>query len=78
VIVVDKHFSCYDTLFILQDNDSEDIVLWNSEVSDFDGLITYTDVIDIILSFFKNVILNINNDESIHYYLSYISIRRED
>lgn len=65
VIVVDKHFSCYDTLNILQENDTEDLVIWNSETSDFDGLITYTDVIDIVLSFYKNILLGHNNHESI-------------
>ena len=61
---MDKHFTCFDTMNILVDNDSEDLVIWNSEISDFDGLITYTDIIEIILSFYKNIILNQNNNES--------------
>lgn len=65
VIVVDKHFSCLDTLNILQENDSEDLVIWNSEISDFDGLITYSDVVDILLTFYKNIVLNQSNTESI-------------
>ena len=70
--MVDKHFSCYDTLNILQENDTEDLVIWNSETSDFDGLITYTDVIDIVLSFYKNILLGHNNHESTYIFNTFL------
>lgn len=39
-------------------NHYEESMIWNSDLSRFDGILTYTDISAIILAFYKEVITN--------------------
>ena len=43
--MVDRSFSCYDTINLIIKNDYEEAIIWNSEGAKFDGIITYTDIV---------------------------------
>ncbi|KRX02079.1 hypothetical protein PPERSA_03141 [Pseudocohnilembus persalinus] len=58
VIVVDRQFSVYETIELIIKNDYEESIIWNSDQSKFDGIITYTDIAQIILQFYKEVTTN--------------------
>lgn len=40
---------------VLLENDVEDGLIWNSEISSFDSFFTYTDICEIMVSVFKYI-----------------------
>jgi len=63
VIIVDKSFSCLDTFKVFVDNDCVDCVTWNSNIAFFERILTYTDICEVIVKVFSNILCKINNKE---------------
>lgn len=57
VVVIDKNFSCAEAMNLVIKNDFEEAIIWNQDSSQFDGIITYSDIVNIILRCYKNVAL---------------------
>ncbi|KAL4448650.1 hypothetical protein ABPG74_012739 [Tetrahymena malaccensis] len=57
VVVIDKNFSCAEAMNLVIKNDFEEAIIWNQDTSQFDGIITYSDIVNIILKSYKNVAL---------------------
>lgn len=63
MVVVEKTFSCYEAFKVFVNNDVADIISWNSEISFFDRIITYTDICEIVVGLLINIINEKNNQE---------------
>ena len=61
VLVSDKNMSLYDSLHLLFDNDVLEMITWNSEGSSYEEVFTYTDIAEIVMNFFQNVIIGADN-----------------
>lgn len=53
--MIDKNFSCAEAINLVVKNDFEEAIIWNQDTSKFDGIITYSDIVNIILKSYKNV-----------------------
>ncbi|EGR31361.1 zinc finger lsd1 subclass family protein, putative, partial [Ichthyophthirius multifiliis] len=60
VVVIDKNFSCLEAINLVVKNDFEEALIWNQDTAQFDGIITYSDIVNIILKGYKNVVLEQN------------------
>lgn len=44
MVVIDRTFSVYEAIELMIANDYEESMVWNSDLSKFDGILTYTDI----------------------------------
>ncbi|EGR27873.1 rab2 gtpase, putative [Ichthyophthirius multifiliis] len=58
VVVIDKKFSCAEALNLIIKNDFGEAIIWNQDTAQFDGIITYSDIVNIILKSYKNAALD--------------------
>lgn len=56
IVVIDRNFSCYEAIDLIVSNDYEECTVWNSDFAKFDGLITHSDIIKMVLAFFENTV----------------------
>ena len=62
-MIIDKELSCFDVLDVFRNNDSEDLIIWNSETSSFSAKISYSEIIELLLYLIKK---NFNKKKHLH------------
>jgi 5'-AMP-activated protein kinase regulatory gamma subunit len=44
---------------IFKEESIDEVIFWNSDISNYDGMFTYTDIIKVVLRFYKNAVNNV-------------------
>lgn len=52
---MDKLFSLYDTMNVMIENDSDECYVWNSDQFSYDGIVSYTDFVEMIMFIFESI-----------------------
>lgn len=53
--MLDKLFSLYDAMTVMLENDSDECYLWNSDQFSYDGIVSYTDFVEMIMFIFESI-----------------------
>lgn len=62
--MIDRQFSCYETINLLVQNNYHEALIWNSEQSKFDGIITHSDLTNMILTKFREYYLQLSGAQN--------------
>ena len=58
---------------IFVEDSIEEAVFWNSDISNYDGMFTYTDIIKVILRFYKNAVDNLTPGNILFNFIYYLT-----
>ncbi|KAM3137310.1 hypothetical protein pb186bvf_010490 [Paramecium bursaria] len=53
LVMIDENFSIWDVFDIFTDQNLDDALFWNSDICHYDGIFTHTDLVKIVLYFYK-------------------------
>lgn len=77
VTVVDQQFSLLDVFKVFIENHIDEVLFWNPDVANYDGVFTHTDLIKVALKCYSNVLLGIPNGTSFRLVLDSLGKQQE-
>ncbi|CAD8081136.1 unnamed protein product [Paramecium primaurelia] len=78
VSVVDMTLSLFDTFKIFIDSHVDEVLFWNQEIANYDGVFTQTDLIKTVLKCYYNVLYEIPNIWATNNIAAIIEMENED
>ncbi|CAD8093413.1 unnamed protein product [Paramecium primaurelia] len=78
VSVVDMSLSLFDTFKIFIDSHVDEVLFWNQEIANYDGVFTQTDLIKTVLKCYYNVLYDIPNIWTTNNIKAIIEIENEE
>ncbi|CAD8192154.1 unnamed protein product [Paramecium octaurelia] len=78
VSVVDMTLSIFDTFKIFIDSHVDEVLFWNQEIANYDGVFTSTDLIKTVLKCYYNVLYDIPNIWTTNNIAAIIEMENED
>ncbi|CAD8131831.1 unnamed protein product [Paramecium octaurelia] len=58
LVVMDQTFTCWEVFYIFVEENIEETLFWNSDVSNYDGVFTHSDLIKVLLKLYENAFNN--------------------
>ena len=52
---MDKLFSLYDIMSVMIENDTDECYVWNSDQFNYDGVVSYTDFVEMIMFVYESI-----------------------
>lgn len=64
--MLDKLFSLHDTMNVMLENDSDECYIWNSDQFSYDGIVSYTDLVEMIMYIYESIQIEKSGKEELY------------